>query len=214
MSLSAPCHSRSDYWSYFEVDAAGLRVLDIGSSGGSYDRRGEFGGARAALERAALYATLDVNPAASPGVVADAHALPFPDASFDVILAHNVIEHLRDPTTGVAEMRRVLRPGGEVHYSIPFLYPVHEAPHDYTRFTRFGLARLFRDFGAAEIHARGGWCSTVAQFVFLLTRGLDRVGLGGLLRALLYPVLWLFVQLDRFDHSDAFARIYYGRLRR
>lgn len=214
MSLAAPCYDRADYWRYFELDYTGLRVLDIGSSAGSYDKREEFRGARASLARAATYVALDINASARPHVVADAHAIPFADGSFDVVLANNLIEHLRDPVTGVAEMRRVLAPGGRVLYTIPFLYPVHEAPHDYTRFTRYGLTRLFRDFSEVEIRARGGFFSTLAQMVFLLTRAADPIRLGGVLRGICYPGLWLVVRLDRFDRSDAFTRVYYGRLRK
>jgi hypothetical protein len=99
-------------------------------------------------------------------------------------------------------------------YTIPFLYPIHESPHDYTRFTEFGLRHLFRDFGTVEIHSRGGFFSTVAQFVFLATRSADAVLIGALLRGLLYPFAWSLVQLDRWDRSKAFARAYYGKLRR
>jgi SAM-dependent methyltransferase len=214
MTLSAPCYERGDYWRAFELDYAGLRVLDIGSSAGSYDKREEFRSARAGLRSAASYVALDIDGAARPHVVGDAHKLPFADGSFDVILANNVIEHLSEPSVGVAEMRRVLSPNGHVLYTIPFLYPVHEAPHDYTRFTRYGLARLFREFSAVDIRARGGFFSTFAQFVFLLTRAADPVRLGGVVRAVLYPPLWLAVQMDRFDKSDAFTRVYYGRLRK
>lgn len=214
MSLAAPCYSRTDYWSYFASDYAGRRVLDIGSSAGSFVSRRQFGDARAGLASAAMVTSVDIDPAARPAVVGDAHALPFPPDSFDVVLANNVIEHLRDPVAGVAEMRRVLRPGGELLFTIPFLYPIHEAPHDYTRFTVHGLRRLFRDFAAVDIHARGGVFSTTAQFLFVMTRAADPVRLGGALRALLYAPLWAVVQLDRFDRSDAFARVYFGRLRK
>jgi len=211
--IAAPCYDRSDYWGYFDMDYSALRVLDLGSSAGSYDKRTEFGAAKGSIRRARQYVSLDIDPRARPGVVGDGHALPFRDATFDVIVANNVIEHLHDPADAVREMRRVLRPGGQLLYTIPFLYPIHEAPHDYTRFTLYGLARLFRDFSSVEIHDRGGWFSTQAQLIFLLTRAFDRAGVGGLVRALLYPFLWLTVRLDRFDRSGAFARVYYGRLR-
>ncbi|MGH7636200.1 MAG: class I SAM-dependent methyltransferase, partial [Gemmatimonadaceae bacterium] len=152
MTLTAPCYDRRDYWAYFDLDYSGLRVLDIGSSAGSFDARVEFGTAHGSLARASQYVALDISAAARPAVVGDGHRLPFADASFDVILANNVIEHFHDPAAGVAEMRRVLGPGGLVLYTIPFLYPIHEAPHDYTRFTRYGLARLFRDWASVEIH--------------------------------------------------------------
>lgn len=214
MTLAAPCYDRTDYWRYFELDYAGLRVLDIGSSIGSYDKRGEFRSARRRIAKAAAYVSLDIDPTARPNVVGDAHALPFGDGAFDVVLANNVIEHLHDPASGVAEMHRVLAAKGQVLYTVPFLYPVHEAPHDYTRFTRYGLGRLFSGFSTAEIHARGGFFSTLAQLIFLVTRALDPVKLGGVVRAVCYPGLWLVVRLDRFDRSDAFTRVYYGRLRK
>jgi hypothetical protein len=54
----------------------------------------------------------------------------------------------------------------------------------------------------------------VAQFAFLATRSADAVLIGALLRGLLYPFAWSLVQLDRWDRSNAFARAYYGKLRR
>jgi SAM-dependent methyltransferase len=213
MSITAPCYSRVDYWRYFDIDYSGLRVLDLGSSAGSYARR-EFGSARNRLANASVHVSVDVNASVRPAVVGDAQSLPFASESFDVILANNVIEHLREPDAGVAEMRRVLRPGGTILYTIPFLYPVHEAPHDYVRFTAHGLRQLFREFSEVDVQARGGWFSTVAQLVFLLTHGTDRVGIGGALRVVLYPFLWAFVQLDRLDTTQAFTRVYFGRLRK
>jgi ubiquinone/menaquinone biosynthesis C-methylase UbiE len=51
-------------------------------------------------------------------------SLPFPDASFDWIVCHTVIEHVNDVDTCVAEMARVLRPGGSIHLDAPnYLWP-------------------------------------------------------------------------------------------
>lgn len=52
--------------------------------------------------------------------VADVYRLPFPDGSFDAAFAHVVLMHLREPVRALAEMRRVLRPGGiaEPNYSL------------------------------------------------------------------------------------------------
>ena len=214
MTLTAPCYSRSDYWRHFRIDYAGLAVLDLGSSQGSFAASPGFVGALKALAQARLHISLDVETRARPRVVGDAQRLPFPSECFDVVIANNVIEHLEDPQLGTAEILRVVRPSGLVLFTVPFLYPVHEAPHDFTRFTVYGLQRLFRDFSSIEVHSRGGWFSTVAQLVFLATRGADRWGLGVPLRAVLYPFLWVFVQLDRWDRSEAFTRVYYGTLRR
>ena len=112
MTLSAPCYDRAGYWRYFELDYATLRVLDIGSSIGSYDQRAEFRGARAGLTRAERYVSLDISAAARPHVVADAHSLPFADESLDVVLANNLNEHHSAPADGVSEVRRGLAPIG------------------------------------------------------------------------------------------------------
>ena len=76
-------------------------------------------------------------------VVADAHALPFVSGSFDQIVCSEVLEHLIDPCQAVHEMSRVLRESGMVVITAPFVYPVHEAPHDYRRYTGYGLQHLF-----------------------------------------------------------------------
>ncbi len=74
-----------------------------------------------------------------PDVFADARALPMPDHSVDHALLLDVLEHIRDPDRCIAELSRVLRPGGSLTVQAPFLYPVHDAPLDYHRWTRHGL---------------------------------------------------------------------------
>jgi len=79
-------------------------------------------------------------------VVGDAHALPFRDEVFDRVFAFNVFEHLRQPARAAAEIRRVLKPGGEVLVHTAFLQPLHETPHHYYNATEFGVREWFRDF--------------------------------------------------------------------
>lgn len=78
---------------------------------------------------------------ARPDVFADASQLPLPDASIDTVLLLEVLEHLRHPAQALSEIARVLRPGGQLLLTMPFLYPIHDAPHDYQRLTRHGLVR-------------------------------------------------------------------------
>ncbi len=65
--------------------------------------------------------------------------LPLPDASFDTIILSEVLEHIAEPETLWAEIARILKPGGKILLSVPFLYKIHEAPHDYFRYTEFAL---------------------------------------------------------------------------
>ncbi|KFN51267.1 hypothetical protein P873_03100 [Arenimonas composti TR7-09 = DSM 18010] len=125
-------------------DACGV-VVDIGAA----DRW-----VRAYLPEGVHYVALDYPVTgrdlygARPDVFADGAALPFADASVDGVICLEVLEHVADPARVVAEIARVLRPGGDAWISMPFLYPLHDAPHDYQRYTEFGLRR---DLGRAGL---------------------------------------------------------------
>lgn len=80
-------------------------------------------------------------------VECDAHRLPFKSGVFDVVLFTEVLEHLSYPERALAEIARIMRPGGSLILTVPFLWGTHEAPHDYFRFTEFGLARALDDAG-------------------------------------------------------------------
>src|SRR5882757_784407 len=62
--------------------------------------------------------------------VADLHDLPFKSGSFDKIICSQVLEHVDDPQTVLGELGRVLRPGGRMYLSVPFLWHLHQEPFD------------------------------------------------------------------------------------
>ena len=84
---------------------------------------------------------------ARPDVCGDAAALPFADASFDAVALLEVVEHLERFDVALSEADRVLKPGGIVLCSVPFLYPVHDAPRDFQRLTIHGLHDVATRFG-------------------------------------------------------------------
>ena len=71
--------------------------------------------------------------------------MPFADHSFDAVFSFSVLEHVKDPFKCAAEIERVLKPGGIIYSSVPFLIPVHGYPHHYYNMTQQGLANLFSD---------------------------------------------------------------------
>ena len=79
-------------------------------------------------------------------LICDAHDLPFCDGCFDAVIVQATLEHVMDPHQCVAEIERVLGPRGFVYADTPFLQQVHGREYDFTRFTRLGHRRLFRDF--------------------------------------------------------------------
>jgi SAM-dependent methyltransferase len=112
---------------------------------------------------------LDIMRGASVDVVASADALPFMNATFDHVLLSQVLEHVPNPSAVLADAYRVLRPGGTICVSAPQAWPVHGAPHDYYRFTEFGLRHLLTDAGFIQIDVRrcAGSFVTLTQFVLL-----------------------------------------------
>lgn len=135
------------------------RLLDVGCGRRPYARW---------LDAATDYVGLDMTPApGGPDVCATAWRLPFADRSFDAVLSTQTIEHVAEPAEAVAEMARVLRPGGSLVLSAPQTWRLHEAPHDYFRFTRYGLAALVERAGLEllEIRHQGGVWMTVGQTI-------------------------------------------------
>jgi SAM-dependent methyltransferase len=113
------------------------------------------------------YVNLDL--AALPGVdvAADAELLPFPSGQFTRVECDAVLEHVRRPERVVAEIARVLEPGGYAHLVTPFCHPFHEYPRDYRRYTPDGLKELAG--GCFEVVAEG-WRTgpTATLLVFAL----------------------------------------------
>lgn len=89
-------------------------------------------------------------------VVCDAHALPFAAGSFDAVVCQAVLEHVLDPGRVVAELHRVLVPGGLVYSEVPFMQQVHGGAYDLTRFSLVGHRRLYRCFDEVASGVQGG----------------------------------------------------------
>jgi SAM-dependent methyltransferase len=115
-------------------------------------RAGEFGldlggGARRLDPR---LVNLDLADLPQVDVVAPAEKLPFRDGSLGLVVAQEVLEHLPDPHATLAEIARVLRPGGIVYVQTPWMLGWHSGPHDFWRFSREGMAALFGEAFVVE----------------------------------------------------------------
>lgn len=80
-------------------------------------------------------------------LLGDALELPIQSASVDVCLNFTSLEHYPDPHQAFREFARVLKPGGQLFLYVPFLQVEHQIPHDYFRYTRYGLAHLVQQSG-------------------------------------------------------------------
>ena len=91
--------------------------------------------------------------------------MDFPTGSVAALFSVFVLEHIKDYKKAIAEMKRVLRPGGRVLLVVPFLYYYHGAPDDYIRFSKSYLAELFSDMNILEIQAIGNRSLLFAEFL-------------------------------------------------
>jgi SAM-dependent methyltransferase len=106
--------------------------------------------------------------------VADAHDIPLRDECCDGVVIQAVLEHVLEPERVVAEIWRVLRPGGRVYAETPFMQQVHEGAYDFTRFTESGHRYLFRQFDRVDSGASGGPGTAFIWSVDYLIRSLFR----------------------------------------
>ena len=139
--------------------AAGLRVLDVGCGKKPY---------LPYFSTAAEYVGLDVVPNPFAELQGPVEELPVPDASFDLVLCIQVLEHADDPARAVRELHRVTRPGGRVLASTHGTQPYHPSPADYWRWTHTGLARLFEtngDWRSVSVTPGAGTASCVAMLL-------------------------------------------------
>jgi SAM-dependent methyltransferase len=123
------------------------RMLDAGAGEGNYKHyfaRQRYCGFDLAIGDADWnYSRLDV--------VGNLLNLPFRDSTFDACLSVVTLEHVREPARALTELARVLVPGGRLLLIAPLEWEEHQQPHDYYRYTQFGLEYLLSQAGMAEI---------------------------------------------------------------
>ena len=157
-----------------------------------------------------------------PGVnvVGDGHKLPFKDEIFDAVILEAVLEHVREPKMVVAEVGRVLRPGGWVCAGVPFMQGYHASPEDYQRYTVWGLENLFSDFQKLE----SGTCVGATSALHWIFREYVGIlfsfgniwlykGLSLMVGWLTFPLVYLdgILKYNKNAHAIASAVFYIGR---
>lgn len=145
--------------------------------------------------------------AAPPDVWGSALRLPFRTDSFDSVLSSQVLEHVPEPGRALHEIQRVLRPGGCLILTAPHMWGIHEEPHDYFRFTPFGLDYLARKAGLEPLSVRpmaGYWVTAGARFCHYLQHFEKRFP-RFLVRPLYALVQILAASLDRLHRVEGDA---------
>lgn len=152
-----------------------------------------------------------------PDVAWDGKTIPLPDASAESCLLTEVLEHCPDPQFVLGEIRRVLTPRGYLFMTVPFIWPMHDVPHDEFRYTPFSLHRMLVTAGFADIQieATGGRDAVLAVVLGLWVRrrATDtriRLAVRKLLSVALWPVVWFLMRIDRRPASFAESTMVVG----
>jgi SAM-dependent methyltransferase len=129
----------------------------------------------------------------------DGFKMPFEDNSFESSFGTEVLEHCPYPKITLDEVNRVLKPGGIFFFTVPFLWNLHEIPHDEYRYTPFALERLLKEsnFTNIKIESLGGWHASMAQMLGLwVCRAPLSNRLRKILKILILPVYKTLLKKD------------------
>jgi SAM-dependent methyltransferase len=163
-------------------------VLDAGAGEGRYKpdfNHAHYVGVDLAVGDVAWdYSALDA--------IGNLERLPFATDTFDIALCQQVLEHVREPEQVLREITRVLKPGGKLFLSVPQSWCQHQKPHDYFRYTSFGLRYLFEKVGleTEEIRPMGGYFWFLAFQLHNLNYWLFPKGMRG--RIFTFPLRLVF----------------------
>jgi SAM-dependent methyltransferase len=128
-----------------------------------------------------------------------------PDETVEAMISCQVLEHLERPLDALTEAHRALKKGGLFFIAFPFMYPLHAAPRDYTRFTYFAMDNELkkRGFEILEREHIGGFWFCMAMYVRIYLQNFDR---GVIKKIKIIPVLiwlqqlffWILHSLEEF----------------
>lgn len=135
-----------------------------------------------------------------PDYTWDGIRMPFENDTFECAIGTEVLEHCPNPEIILKEIYRVLKPGGVFLFTVPFLWNLHEVPHDEYRYTPFSLERHLKNSGFRDvtIKATGGWHASMAQMLGLwVRRSPMRHKKRQLLSWLVKPAIKYLISLDK-----------------
>jgi SAM-dependent methyltransferase len=159
---------------------------------------------------------IDILPFPGVDVVSSLESLPFTEGNISRIVCDNVLEHVEDPYKAVAEIHRVLQPNGLLYVALPFLYPFHNSPNDFRRWTDEGIKRMLQQFEIVRLGVRAGPFSALtvyACYFFATLFSFGSLRLYDLLvnfsMLLFFPLKTLDIIFARFPYSIRMASVLY-----
>jgi|ERR1043166_208986 SAM-dependent methyltransferase len=135
---------------------AGESVLTVGAGGEVEKLLDQY-----AAQQEFAVTSFDIDKKYEPDILGDICDYDFGARTFDVIVLSEVLEHVHSPHLAIDNIHRLLSSNGRLILTVPFIFPIHERPHDYFRYTRYGLEFLLREFKDVRIRERNSWAEAV-----------------------------------------------------
>jgi len=148
---------------------------------------------------------LEYDASVKPDFTWDGIKMPFQNERFDTAFGTEVLEHCPKPEIILKEVNRVLKPGGVFFFTVPFLWPLHEVPHDEYRYTPYALVRLLEETGFVntDIKPMGGWHASMAQMLGLwVRRSPISTRKRKWLSAILKPIIKQLIKMDHYSDKS------------
>jgi SAM-dependent methyltransferase len=140
-----------------------------------------------------------------PDVFWDGKEIPLKENSYDSAILIEVLEHVPEPQEVLDEISRVLKEGGKLLITVPFLWNLHDTPNDEFRYTPFSLARFIEKAGFEVIEMKrfGGWHGSFATMLAIyIKRGIQGRHKKILGRLAMPLISWLHKKDDKYDKAD------------
>ena len=162
----------------------------------------------------------DIRQTKKTHFIANAMSLPVKKEKFDGIININSLYYYEDPSAAIMEFSRILKKNGKLVLMVPFIYPIHDAPDDKYRFTKYGIIELLKDgFEIKNIKAVGGIFNLPAVLFHSLMKGIPLMApktirpIIKLLSIIIFYPFYLLAQiislLDIFDKSGRWATYFF-----
>ena len=183
----------------FNKITSSKKVLTIGAGGevnlllNQYSKKNSFD-----------LVSFDIEKNRQPDILGDICTFDFNEEKYDYVVIVEVLEHLHSPHLAISNINGLLNKGGKIILTVPFIFPIHERPYDYYRYTKYGLEFLLKDFANLKIKERNSWLEAInVLFVRLVMdqNFISRVFAPFflILAYINFPFIWILSKIIRTD---------------
>jgi len=105
--------------------------------------------------------SFDISDKRNPDILGDICKYNFKNNKYDYVVISEVLEHTHSPHLAIKNINNILNTNGKIILTVPFIFPIHDLPYDYYRFTKYGLEFLFKEFDDVVITERNTWIEAI-----------------------------------------------------